>query len=106
MFYEISRETFKQRLIGPLNFYFVYLGRPKKGLIFDCEKSFVIHYDKDFLKKFKKKITSLQTNIILYSLNHNKDLKKASEELKNAGYQFVYFYQGGPRDIVLDKGLN
>jgi hypothetical protein len=106
MNYEIPREAFKQRLEDRLNFVFVDLvPSGKSASKFENVES--IPYDSEFKTKFSSKFTNKAQNIILYSLEKgDSNPQKASQDLTDLGYNFVYYYQGTPADVVLDKGLN
>jgi hypothetical protein len=106
MNYEIPREAFKQRLEDRLNFIFVDLVQSEKSASkFENVES--IPYDGEFKNKFSGKFTNKAQNIILYSLQKgDMSPQKASQELTEMGYSFVYYYQGSPDDVILDKGLN
>lgn len=107
MKYEISREIFKQRLENRLNFVFVDLQPTEiaQKILFKEVES--MPYGDGFEGKFSQKFSDKNTNIILYSLTHgDKTPQKAADQLSELGYQFVYYYLGSEKDIVLDKGLN
>jgi len=104
MKYEISRETFKQRLNDKLNFAFVDV---QTNLVVPFEGTVHMPYASGFAGQFAAKYPSKTQNVIVYALNPADEAPvKAAEELSQAGYQFVYFYRGSDKDLVLDKGLN
>jgi hypothetical protein len=103
MFYEVSREAFKQRLENKLNFVVIDLTQNKEAFFKDTD---ALSYGPQFLSDFKNKYTDKSRNYLLYSLKTNQDVKMAAESLAKDGYQFVYFYVGSEKDLVLDKGLN
>ena len=107
MKYEIPREIFKQRLNNRLNFKFVDV-QPKelsqKIVFADVDN---IPYSSSFADELSKNISDKAQNIIVYSLTFaDESPKLAAEALSDKGYQFVYYYCGSDKDIVLDKGLN
>jgi hypothetical protein len=106
MKYEIPREAFKQRLEDRLNFVFVDL-LPADRTPVKFENVVHINYSSQFGGQFSSQYPNKNQNVILYSLQKGDDAPaKAAEDLHQLGYNFVYFYNGGPDDVVLDKGLN
>lgn len=107
MKYEISREAFKQRLEGRLNFVFVDL-LPADRTPVKFENVDHINYSSSHFKnEFSAKYPDKNMNVIVYSLQKGDDApSKAAQDLADAGYNFVYYYSGSPDDVVLDKGLN
>jgi hypothetical protein len=106
MKYEISRESFKQRLEDRLNFIFVDL-LPADRTPVKFENVVHINYSSQFKGDFESKYPNKSQNILLYSLQKGDEAPaKAAEDLAASGYHFVYFYQGTAEDVVLDKGLN
>jgi hypothetical protein len=104
MKYEIGRETFKQRLEDRLNFALVNV---HSKTVVEFKDAVHMPYSSDFASKFSAQYPEKSQNVILYSLDSSdQSPKTAAEELSGAGYQFVYFYSGSDKDIVLDKGLN
>ncbi len=104
MMYEIPREIFKQRLEDKLNFAFVDVNATP-GIVFDG--SVHLPFSSGFAQAFAAKYPSKTQNVILYATMSESELPaQAAQELTSAGYQFVYFYRGSEKDIVLDKGLN
>jgi len=104
MKYEIPREIFKQRLEDKLNFAFVDV-QARQALQF--EGAVHMPYGADFVSQFTSKYPSKTQNVIVYATNPaDESPNRAAEDLANAGYQFVYFYRGSDKDVVLDKGLN
>lgn len=104
MKYEIPREIFKQRLEDKLNFAIVDVQARVNVTLKDTEH---LPYGQDFVTKFSAKYPSKTQNIIVYATHPADEAPvKAAEELAQAGYQFVYFYRGSDKDVVLDKGLN
>jgi hypothetical protein len=102
MKYEIPREMFKQRLGDKHNFVFVDLqgGTPFDGTV-------GIGFDENFLSSFSSQYPKKEQNVILFSLKEGDEApQRAADALSTAGYHYVYFYRGSPRDLVLDKGLN
>jgi hypothetical protein len=104
MNYEIPREMFKQRLDERLNFILIDISKNPSNVFKDTESLvFSGSFKQDIEKKFPDKIK----NYLLFSfVNNDENLKLAAREMENSGYQFVYYYQGSEKDIVLDKGLN
>ncbi|HXH75795.1 MAG TPA: hypothetical protein VNJ08_12550 [Bacteriovoracaceae bacterium] len=106
MKYEISRESFKQRLEDRLNFVFVDL-LPADRTPAKFENVVHINYSPKFKSDFPAQFPNKNQNVVLYSLQKDDDAPaKAAEDLAGLGYNFVYFYNGTSDDIVLDKGLN
>lgn len=106
MKYEISRESFKQRLEDRLNFVFVDL-LPAERTPVKYENVEHINYTSQFKSDFQAKIPEKTKNIVLYSLQKGDDAPvRAANDLEELGYHFVYFYRGTAEDVVLDKGLN
>lgn len=106
MKYEIPREAFKQRLEDRLNFVFVDL-LPADRTPVKFENVTHINYSSQFKTEFANQYPNKNQNVVLYSLQKGDDAPaKAAQDLQDLGYQFVYFYNGSPDDVVLDKGLN
>jgi hypothetical protein len=106
MKYEIPREAFKQRLEDRMNFLFVDLISADKTPV-KFENVVHFNYGPSFKNDFSSKYPNKNQNVILYSLIKADDApSKAADDLAADGYNFVYFYNGTPDDIVLDKGLN
>lgn len=106
MKYEISRESFKQRLEDRLNFVFVDL-LPADRTPAKFENVVHINYSSNFKNQFPGQFPNKNQNVILYSLQKGDDAPaKAAEDLAALGYNFVYYYNGTADDVVLDKGLN
>jgi hypothetical protein len=109
MKYEIPREAFKQRLLDRLNFVLVDL-QPAASASASAKKfENVVDmiFGPDFKTQFASQFPNKNQNIIVYSLQKNDETPaKAADELAEAGYHFVYFYNGSPDDVILDKGLN
>jgi hypothetical protein len=106
MKYEIPREMFKQRLEDRLNFVFVDLVPAEKTPV-TFENVVHINYGSNFKAEFAAKYPNKNQNVVVYSLQKGDEAPaKAAHELQNLGYNFVYFYNGTPDDVVLDKGLN
>jgi rhodanese-related sulfurtransferase len=109
MKYEIPREAFKQRLLDRLNFVLVDLQPAATAAVSAKKFENVIDmsYGSEFKSQFASQFPNKNQNIIVYSLQKNDETPaKAAEELSEAGYHFVYFYNGSPDDVVLDKGMN
>ncbi len=103
MKYEISRESFKQRLEDRLNFVFVDFGQSQVKF----ENVVHFNYGPSFTSEFSSKYPNKSQNVILYSLQKGDEAPaKAAQDLSDQGYHFVYFYNGSGDDVVLDKGLN
>jgi len=106
MKYEIPREAFKQRLDDRLNFVFVDL-LPADRTPVNYENVVHINYSSNFKKEFAAQFPDKAQNVVLYSLQKGDEAPaKAADDLAQLGYHFVYFYNGTPEDVVLDKGLN
>lgn len=106
MKYEIPREAFKQRLEDRLNFVFVDLLPADKTPV-KFENVVHINYSSNFKNDFSSQYPNKNQNVVVYSLAKGDDAPaRAAQDLAEAGYNFVYFYQGTPDDVVLDKGLN
>lgn len=104
MKYEIPREVFKQRLNDKLNFAMVDV-QAQVAVAFEGTQH--IPFGSDFVSKFSAKYPAKSQNVIVYALNREDEAPvQAADELAAAGYQFVYFYRGSEKDLVLDKGLN
>lgn len=104
MKYEIPREVFKQRLEDKMNFALVDV---HAQVVVAFEGAAHMPYGPNFASAFEAKYPAKNQNVLLYSLNSGDESPaKAADELAQAGYQFVYFYCGSDKDIVLDKGLN
>lgn len=104
MKYEIPREVFKQRLNDKLNFAMVDV---QAKVVVAFEGTQHIPFGSDFVSKFSAKYPTKSQNVIVYALDKEDETPvKAADELAAAGYQFVYFYRGSDKDLVLDKGLN
>jgi hypothetical protein len=107
MKYEISREIFKQRLEDKLNFVFIDLASATDAEKIKYENSINIPYSSNFSSQFGTQYPNKNQNVILYSLvKGDKNPASAANDLASSGYNFVYFYEGTPADIVLDKDLN
>ena len=106
MKYEIPREAFKQRLEERLNFVFVDL-LPADRTPAKFENVVHINYSSQFKTEFATQYPNKNQNVVVYSLQKGDEAPaKAANDLAEAGYNFVYFYNGTPDDVVLDKGLN
>lgn len=106
MKYEIPREMFKQRLEDRLNFVFVDL-LPAERTPVKFENVLNMNYSSQFKSDFAAKYPNKGQNVIVYSMKKDDDAPaRAAQDLADLGYQFVYFYNGTPDDVVLDKGLN
>jgi len=106
MKYEISRESFKQRLEDRLNFVFVDMVSAEKTPV-KFENVVNMTYSAEFKNEFSGKYPNKTQNIVLYSLHKGDDSPaKAADDLESLGYHFIYFYRGTSEDAVLDKGLN
>lgn len=106
MKYEISRESFKQRLEDRMNFVFVSLQAEDKSPA-KYENAVYLNYGPGFKNDFSTKYPDKNQNVIVYSLQKGDNTpSEAADALADAGYNFVYFYRGTPDDVVLDKGLN
>ena len=106
MKYEIPREAFKQRLEDRLNFVFVDL-LPADRTPVKFESVIHINYSSQFKQEFSSQFPNKNQNVVLYSLQKGDDAPaKAANDLAELGYNFVYYYNGSPDDLVLDKGLN
>lgn len=106
MKYEIPREAFKQRLEDRLNFVLVDL-LPSDRTPVKFENVEHINYTSQFKAEFSQKFPNKNQNVIVYSLQKGDDAPmRAANDLAELGYNFVYYYNGTPDDMVLDKGLN
>lgn len=106
MKYEIPREAFKQRLEDRLNFVFIDL-LPEDRSPVKYKNVIHINYSSEFKNQFSSQFPNKNQNVILYSLAKGDDApERAANDLAEAGYNFVYYYNGTPEDVVLDKGLN
>ena len=106
MKYEISRESFKQRLEDRLNFVFIDL-LPADRTPAKFENVVHINNSTQFKSEFPSQYPNKNQNVVLYSLQKGDDAPaRAADDLATLGYNYVYFYQGTADDIVLDKGLN
>lgn len=106
MKYEISRESFKQRLEDRLNFVLVDL-QPEDRTPVKFANVVHINYSSQFKNDFPAQYPNKNQNVVLYSLQKgDANPAQAAEELSSLGYNFVYYYNGTPDDVVLDKGLN
>lgn len=106
MKYEIPREAFKQRLEERLNFVFVDL-LPADRTPVKFENVIHMNYSSGFKNEFSSQFPNKSQNVVLYSLQKGDDApSKAAADLAELGYHFVYYYNGSPEDVVLDKGLN
>ncbi|MFP5385190.1 MAG: hypothetical protein ACLGHN_03880 [Bacteriovoracia bacterium] len=106
MKYEIPREAFKQRLEERLNFVFIDL-LPADRTPVKFENVVHMNYSSQFKNDFSGQFPNKNQNVVLYSLQKGDEAPaKAAQDLSDLGYNFVYFYNGSPEDIVLDKGLN
>lgn len=106
MKYEIPREAFKQRLEERLNFVFVDL-LPADRTPVKFENVVHMNYSSKFKNEFETQYPNKNQNVVVYSLQKGDEApSKAANDLAEAGYHFVYFYNGTPDDVVLDKGLN
>jgi hypothetical protein len=106
MKYEIPREAFKQRLEERLNFVFVDL-QPADKTPAKFENIVYLNYGTEFKTAFASQFPNKNQNVIVFSLQKgDMNPAKAADDLAGAGYNFVYFYNGTPDDVVLDKGLN
>lgn len=91
MFYEISREVFKQRVETPLEFAIIDLTKGGAGL--KVAKSHV--YNDEFVSEFQAAYPDKNQNILLFSYDENDSSPKvAGKKLVDSGYQLVYYYLG------------
>ena len=104
MKYEIPREAFKQRLENRLNFVLVDLQAGKSPVNFENVEK--LSYVPSFKDEFSAKFPNKAQNVIVFSMETSDAPAKAAQELADAGYHFVYFYNGNSEDQILDKGLN
>lgn len=103
MNYEISREAFKQRLHSRLNFVFIDL-LPADRSPSKFENVVNINYSSEFKNQFGAQFPNKNQNVVLFSLQKGDDAPaKAAKDLKEAGYNYVYFYSGTPEDTILDQ---
>jgi rhodanese-related sulfurtransferase len=106
MKYEIPREAFKQRLEDRLNFVFIDL-LPADKTPAKFENIVHINYSNQFKTEFSTQFPNKNQNVVVFSLQKGDESPaQAASDLAAAGYNFVYYYNGTPDDIVLDKGLN
>jgi hypothetical protein len=106
MKYEISRESFKQRLDDRLNFVFVDLTSAGHASV-KFENVVHLTYGPQFKSEFAAQYPNKVQNVMLFSLQKGDEAPiQAADELEALGYNFIYFYRGTPDDVVLDKGLN
>lgn len=106
MKYEIPREAFKQRLEDRLNFVLVDL-LPVERTPVKFENVVHLNYSAQFKSEFAAKYPNKAQNVLVYSLQKGDQAPaQAAQDLADLGYHFVYFYNGSPEDVVLDKGLN
>jgi hypothetical protein len=106
MKYEISRESFKQRLEDRLNFVFVDL-LPAERTPVNFPNVVHMNYSSQFKKEFLSEFPNKNQNVVLYSLQKGDEAPaKAADDLAASGYNFIYYYNGTNDDVVLDKGLN
>ena len=106
MKYEISRESFKQRLEERLNFVMIDL-QPEAKTAAKYENAVFMNFGPSFKQDFTAQYPNKNQNVILYSLLKGDNTPaEAADALADAGYNFVYYYKGSPDDVVLDKGLN
>lgn len=106
MKYEISREAFKQRLEDRLNFVFIDL-LPEDKTPAKFKNVVYMNYSSEFKNEFTGQFPNKNQNVVIFSLNSgDENPSQAANELASLGYNFVYYYQGTPDDVVLDKGLN
>jgi hypothetical protein len=106
MKYEIPREMFKQRIEERLNFVFVDL-LPADRTPVKFENVVHINYSSQFGSDFSSQFPNKNQNIVVYSLQKGDEAPaKAASDLAELGYNFIYYYNGSPEDVVLDKGLN
>ena len=107
MKYEIPREVFKQRLNERHTFVMVDVQDTTRAGQLKFEGTVNIPYSSDFAGAFAGQYPQKQQNVILFSLTPGDEAPlMAADALEAAGYQFVYFYRGSDKDVVLDKGLN
>jgi|SRR5690606_10723471 len=104
MKYEIPREAFKQRLENRLNFVFVDLQAGTSPVNFENVEK--LSYGPQFKEEFSAKFPEKTQNVILFNMSGDGAPAKAAQELADAGYHFVYYYNGTSEDHILDKGLN
>lgn len=106
MKYEIPREAFKQRLEDRLNFVFIDL-LPEDKTPAKFENVVHMKYSSEFKNEFAAQFPNKNQNVVIFSLNTgDENPSHAADDLASMGYNFVYYYQGTPDDVVLDKGLN
>lgn len=106
MKYEIPREAFKQRLEDRLNFVFIDL-LPADRTPVQFKDVVHMNYSSSFKNEFSSQYPNKNQNVVVYSLQKGDEAPaRAADDLAAAGYNFVYFYNGTPDDVVLDKGLN
>ncbi|MDH4468296.1 MAG: hypothetical protein QE271_09570 [Bacteriovoracaceae bacterium] len=107
MLYEISKESFKQRLEDRLNFKMVDVTDYSKSSHEKFKDVLPIPFTNNFVSEVKGKGIGPLNNLIIFSLDkHSKDAKKAADALKAEGFQFIYYYIGSVEDLILEKGLN
>lgn len=101
MFYEISREIFKQRVEKPLNFAIIDLTQGGSGLPSTSQ----MVYSEDFMNEFSKSHADKGQSILLFSLDMDDHSPKvAGKKLSESGYQAVYYYHGNKnKDSLIGK---
>ncbi|MDA9793416.1 hypothetical protein N9B72_02410 [Bacteriovoracaceae bacterium] len=109
MMHEISKEMFKQRVCNKSDHNFaiidLYEDRETKDAV--LKKTEYIAYSESFVADVETKYPDKTGNVLLFSLKRGDDRpEKAANDLKNAGYHFVYYYSGDLDDRLVDKGLN
>jgi hypothetical protein len=106
--YEISRESFKQRLEDRNTFIFIHVCSEEKDFSLNTFKdSKNLLWNKDFSLQLENISKDKKTNLLFYTLTENHDeSRKAAELAAASGHEFVYFYLGTPSDKLLDQGLN
>lgn len=106
--YEISKESFKQRLEERGNFFLIEVSSPDHSLEKASFKE--VHLLND-LQGLSQRLDQLAVtkgaNLLFFSLvAGHQGPKKAAQAAADLGYHFCYFYQGIPNDHLLDQGLN
>lgn len=98
MFYEVSREIFKQRVEKPAGFAIIDLTKNGSG-IKDTEK---FAYSEKLISEISAKYPEKTQNILLFTLDEGDSSPKVTgQKLADEGYHFVYYYHGDKKQDEL-----
>ena len=106
--YEISKESFKQRLEERGNFFlFELFGHESGANTAHFKEVVAISNIEQLGTQLQQSCPNKSANLLFFSLiPGSQQAKKAAHQAAELGYHFCYYYQGSIQDQLLDKGLN